>query len=326
MMRLSPENNGRIAESGHFVKHAGGSELNVLSGISRLGLRAGLISKLPATAVGQFVRSQIRSYGVSDDYLLYDDDAGSRLGIYYYESGSYPRKPQVIYDRAGSSFTGMKLSDLDPKIFSMSEHFHTSGISLALCGSSRETAISLIKGFKEAGATISFDVNYRAGLWCEEEAKSVICSLLPYIDILFVSEESSRRMMGKSGSLFEIQKSYSEQYGVSVVASTLRTVNSPRSHNFSSQIYSSIEDEYYTEAPYNNIDVVDRIGSGDAYVSGVLYACLSGKTYDQAVSYGNAMSSLKSTVHGDLLATDLREVDSLIKDHNSKGIVSEMNR
>ena len=107
MLRLSPEGQERIAQSVEFMKHAGGSELNVVSGIAKLGLRTGLISKLPDNAVGRFIRNKIRSYGVSDEYVIDDHSAGARLGLYYYEGGSYPRKPQVAYDRRNSSFTTM---------------------------------------------------------------------------------------------------------------------------------------------------------------------------------------------------------------------------
>lgn len=325
MMRLSPSGEERIAMSPQFQKHAGGSELNVMSGISRLGLRTGLISSLPDSLVGKFIRNQIRAYGVSDDYIVFDKEKDARLGIYYYEYGRHPRKPRVIYDRAHSSFTKLTAEALDASVFGKTRLFHTSGVSLAICPTSQKTAVDLLRSFKAAGATVSFDVNYRAKLWSEEEAKAAIVALLPYIDILFVSEETSRRMMGRAGSLREIQKQYCDEYDIKIVASTQRIINSPRSHDFSSLVYDAQHDTYYEEAPYCNIEVVDRLGSGDAYVAGVLGALLKGEPMERVMQFGNALSAVKNTVIGDLFSTDLDEIKSIIKDHET-GSKDEMNR
>ena len=154
----------------------------------------------------------------------------------------------------------------------------------------------------------------------------MIESVLPYVDVLFVSEETCRRMLGRSGTLEEIMRSFCIQYGVSVVASTQRIVNNPRSHTFGSLLYAHEENKFYTEAPYENIEVVDRIGSGDAYVAGVLAVLLSGGDYQKAVAYGNAMSAIKNTIPGDLIATDPSEIASVVADHNSTGPKSEMTR
>ena len=327
MMRLSPSGNERIGQSHQFIKHAAGAEMNVMSGVARLNIRTGVISKLPQSMVGRYVRNQIRSYGVSDDFVVNDQSDTARLGIYYYESGMFPRKPSVNYDRKNSSFTTIKLSEIPEGIYNDTSLFHTSGISLAVGQGPREVAIELMKGFKKAGALVSFDVNYRATLWPEDEAKAVIESVLPYVDVLFVSEETSRRMLGRTGTMEEIMRGYCEQYGVGVVASTQRVVNSPRTHTFGSLLYAHEENSFYTEAPYENIEVVDRIGSGDAYVSGVLAVLLSGGDYQKAVAYGNAMSAIKNTIPGDLMATDIAEIENVIADHqNTSGIKSEMNR
>jgi len=169
-------------------------------------------------------------------------------------------------------------------------------------------------------------VNYRANLWPEDKAREAITGILPYVDYLFISEESSRRAMRRTGTIEEIQKGYSEEYGISVVASTKRTVNSPRSHTFTSLLYSRDDDAFFSEAPYENIEVVDRIGSGDAYVAGVLYAICKGLGYAEAVSIGNAVSAVKNTVPGDILATDLHEIRDIITSHREPGPISEMNR
>ncbi len=326
MLRLSPPNYERMTRGDIFDKRAGGSELNVASGVALLGLRTGVISRLPQNALGTFIKNRIRFEGVSDDYLIYDESEDARLGIYYYENGAAPRKPSIVYDRRNSSMTRISLDEIPESVYTSTRMFHTSGITLALNKNTCEVTTEMIKRFKKGGALVSFDCNYRANLWSEEEARAAIKNILPYVDILFVSEETSRRMMQKEGELADIMKSYTTDYPVKVVCTTQREVISPRKHNFTSTIYDAVEDKFYTEAPYRDIDVIDRIGSGDAYVSGVLYGLLKYDDVKMALEYGNATSSVKNTIPGDLPASDLREINSIIKNHNSVGPTSELNR
>lgn len=326
MLRLSPPRHDRITDSDVFEKRAGGAELNVAGGVALLGLRTGIISKLPHNKLGVYIKNRIRYTGVSDDFLIYDDSPEARLGLYYYEMGAAPRKPTIVYDRKEASITRIKLEEIPEEVYGSARMFHVSGISLALCENMRNVAIELIRRFKQAGAMISFDVNYRANLWTEEQARETIKSILPMVDVLFVSEESSRRMFQKTGELHDILKSYTQEYGVKFVAATQRTVISPRQHDFTSILYSAADDTFYTEPPYKNIDVIDRIGSGDAYVAGVLFGLLKYNDPGVAMRVGNANSSVKNTVPGDLPSSDFAEIERVIYEHQASGPVSEMNR
>ncbi len=324
MLRLSPPDKEKISQGQVFEKNAGGSELNVASGAAFLGVRSAIITKLPDNKIGRFIKYKIRYGNVSDDYIVYDDTEEKRLGIYYYESGAYPRKSSVVYDRARSSMTTLSLDEINPEIYNKTRIFHVSGITLALNENLRKTAIELVKKFKASGAAVSFDVNYRASLWSEEEARNTIKSILPYVDILFVSEETSRKMMQKKGTLQEIMKSYTEEYNCKIVLTTKRGVVSPTRHNFGSIIY--FDGKFYEEPPYENIEVVDRIGSGDAYVAGALFGILKYSDVQKALEFGNAMSAVKNTIYGDMPASSLEEIESIIKSHKSTGNESEMNR
>ncbi len=326
MLRLSPPRHARIGDSDIFEKRAGGSELNVAGGVALLGLRTGIISKLPQNELGTFIKNRIRFSGVSDDFLQYDDSDMARLGVYYYEMGAAPRKPTIVYDRKAASINSIDIEKIPQNVYRETRMFHISGISLALSQGLRNAAIELVRRFKEGGASISFDVNYRANLWSEEEARTTIEQLLPMVDVLFVSEETSRRMFGKTGDLCDIQKSYCTQYGVKIVATTQRTVISPRKHNFTSVIYSAETNQFYTEKPYTDIDVIDRIGSGDAYVAGALFGLLQYNDPQMALQFANATSSVKNTVPGDLPSSDFKEIQNIIAAHNATGPVSEMNR
>jgi len=327
LLRLSPPNNERIVRGDIFEKQVGGAELNVVSGVSLLGLRSGIISKIPDSSIGIFAKNKIRFCGVSDDYLVYDDSDDARLGIYFYENGAYPRKPSVVYDRKGSSMTKIDINELPESIFESARCFHTSGITLALSEQCRRTGIEMIKRFKEHGTLISFDVNFRANLWSEPEARKCIEEILPYVDIFFCSADSARLTFKKEGDLQTMMKSFTEEYPIKIVCSTQRTVHSPKQHSFTSVIYNAAEDKYYEEKPYKNIDVVDRIGSGDAYISGVLYGLLSSDMDCQkALQFGNATSAVKNTIPGDMPSLNLEETQDIIDAHNNTGYQSEMKR
>jgi 2-dehydro-3-deoxygluconokinase len=326
MLRLSPPNKERLALGEVFEKNAGGSELNVVSGISMLGLRTGIITKLPDNEIGSFIKNKIRYSGVSDDYIVYDDSKQQRLGIYYYENGAHPRKPSVVYDRANSSFVNIKHDEIPEDVYSKTRHFHVSGITLALDEALCEESIKLIKTFKENGVTISFDVNFRANLWDEATAKATVESIFPYIDILFVSEETCRRMLGKTGELEDIMKSFNRDYGCKIVATTKREVVSPTKHNWNSKIYCAETDTFYEEAEYKEIEVVDRIGSGDAYLSGVLFGLLKYEDAQKAVEFGNAMAAVKNTTYGDMSGSDFKDITRVINAHKNTGVQSELNR
>ncbi len=327
LLRLSPPDNERITRSDTFGKQAGGAEMNVIAGSAMLGLRCGIISKLPANDLGTYIKNKVRQCGVSDDYLVYDGEKDARLGVYYYESGAYPRKPRIVYDRKNTSINKIDISDYPESIYGSARCFHTSGITLALSPKCRETAVEMIKRFKAQGTLISFDVNFRGNLWSGEEAKACIEKILPYVDIFFCSEDTARLTFLKEGDAKSMMKSFTEEYPISIVASTQRIVHSPKRHTFGSVIYSAKEDTFYEEAPYADIEVVDRIGSGDAYISGVLYGLLSHEgDCRKALEYGNATGALKNTIPGDLLSTDLKEIDGIVKEHKSTGKPLEMDR
>lgn len=327
MLRLSPPVNELLYKSDSFKKHAGGAELNVACGVSLLGCRSGIITRLPKNQLGTFIKNRIRSASVSDDFIIWDDSPKARVGIYYYENGAYPRKPTVVYDRKNSSITKINKSEIPDDIYTKTRMFYTSGITLALSEATRHLAIDMIKKFKEQGARIAFDVNYRATLWSEEEARTTIKKILPYVDILFVSEESCRRMFQMTGTLEDMHRQFCDKYpNIQLIATSQREVISPKVHSFGSTVYLRRLDKFYREKPYKDIDVVDRIGSGDAYCAGVLFGLLKYDDAQKAVEFGNATCATKNTIFGDLPVSDFTEIQAIINAHHSTGAQSEMNR
>lgn len=322
LLRLSSEGMERISTGERLIKYAGGAELNVAAGLSRFGLRAGFLSKLPANPLGEYIRAAALQKGVNGRYLLDDPSPGARVGLYFTERGGAPRRATVVYDRKGSSFTTFAPADVPEEALSKTQLFYTSGISLACSAHTAE----ILKAFKEAGSIVAFDVNYRANLWGENEAREAITKLLPFVDILFISEESSHRMFHKTGDLRDILHSFSAEYGISVVASTRRTVQSTRTQSFCSLLYGSAQNAFFEEAPYENIEVADRIGSGDAFVAGVLYGLLVRRDFRSAVAYGDAACAAKCTTEGDMPGVGAAELETIVREHLSGTVPGEMNR
>ena len=159
-----------------------------------------------------------------------DRSSSARVGIYYYENGAYPRKPKVIYDRNNSSFFSLNIDEIPEDVYTASKCFHTTGITLALNEDIRETTIDMIKRFKAAGTLVSFDVNFRGNLWTGDEARECILRILPYVDIFFCSEDTARLTFLKTGTAREMMKSFTEEFPISIVASTQRIVHSPKRH------------------------------------------------------------------------------------------------
>ena len=316
LMRMSAAPSRRICEGGSFSACIGGSELNVCAGAARLGCKTAMISCLPDNDIGKFAMREMERMGVGRELLSRDSGKDARLGVYYSESGVAPRKPKVAYDRSNSSVGKLSLDSIPQSVYSSTKIFHTTGITLAL-PSMRKTAVEAIKRFHENGALISFDVNFRANLWDEQTARQVLEEVFPYVDVLFISEESSRRMFERTGTLPEIMKGFASEFNLRVVATSARKVISEREHSWTSTIYSAEQDKIFTDVPYSPIAVIDRIGSGDAFDAGVLYGLLSGASEQKMVDYGNAMAVLKCTVPGDLPDVDREDVEKMMELHKS---------
>ena len=317
MLRLSPADGGRLLTAGMLERYPAGAEMNVAVGLSQLGNSTALITKLPQDANAGFILSEAGRWGVSREGVVWDGSPSARTGIYYFETASAPRKPAAVYDRKNSSINSLRADELPKGIFS-ARLFHTSGITLGLGSDIRREAIEILRRFRENGAIISFDVNYRAALWQDWEEREVVEPLFELVDVLFVSEESLRKMFGKSGSLGEILPAFAEEYRLSYVFTTVREVVSPQRHNFTAVGYGTESGFVSGYKPYE-IDVVDRVGSGDAFVSGALDAILSGGDTYEAVRRGCAMAAAKCTVKGDIPCTTEAEISSLISSHESGG-------
>ena len=141
LLRLSTPINGRLAQGDTLMKHLGGAELNIASEIGQLGLKTAMISKIPNNLLAAFIKNQMNASRVSENYLISDTADDSRIGVYYYEYGSYPRKPRVVYDRKHSSINNIDIKDVPETMFYNTRLLHTSGITLGLGGNHRDRVL-----------------------------------------------------------------------------------------------------------------------------------------------------------------------------------------
>ena len=171
MIRLSPPHFERFEQANSLDVRVGGGELNVAVGVSRLGLRSTWVSRLPKNPLGKLMENRARQAGVDTSNLVWSADG--RMGLYFLEFGAAPRASSVLYDRAQSAISLVKPGEINwEKVFQGAKWFHTSGITPALSDSAAAVTLEALKAAKRAGATVSYDLNYRGKLWTPDKAQA----------------------------------------------------------------------------------------------------------------------------------------------------------
>jgi len=303
MLRLSPVGYRRLEQADRFEINVGGSELNVAAGISRLGLSSSWISKLPNNPLGRMVANKAREHGVDTSQIVWTNEG--RVGIYYLELGSAPRASSVIYDRGSSTASELTPGEVNWQVaFKGARLFHVSGITPALSESCAEVVGESIREAKNQGCRVSFDINYRAKLWSGEEARRCLSKLLGEVDIIITTQFDAEEIFGLKDSYEEVARKLKEMFKPSVVVITLREVKTVLTGGWRSI---ALADKLYTGKSYD-IEIIDRVGAGDAYTAGFLYGYLSGDI-EKGISFGDAMAALQQTIPGDLSWFSLKEVE-----------------
>ncbi|MDH5661372.1 MAG: sugar kinase [Elusimicrobiota bacterium] len=307
MLRLSPPNYMRLEQTNSFDVNVGGSELNTTVGVARFGLKTAWVTKLVNNPLGKMVANKAREHGIDTSHIVWSDEG--RVGIYYLELGATPRASVVIYDRKDSAVSKLAPGEVDwTRVLKGTKLFLTSGITTALSPSCREAAIEAVNEAKKQGCKICFDINYRAKLWSAEEAKKCLSKILDKVDIIVTTQFDTEEVFGFKGSYEEIAKQLKDKFGCSVVAITLREVTTVLTGGWTSI---ALADKLYSGKKYK-VEIIDRVGSGDAYTAGFIYGYLTGDV-EKAVAYGDALAALEHSVPGDLSWFTEDEVKKQIK-------------
>lgn len=319
MLRLSTPHHKRILQSESFDVHYGGGEANVAIAVCNYGLQGVFVSKLPDNAIGQSAINHMRKFGVDTSGII---RGGDRMGVYYVESGASIRSSQVIYDRKDSSFAKATANEFDfEKILEGAGWLHVSGITPAISKEAANMTEQALKIARSKGITTSFDLNIRKKMWTSEQAAPVISSMWKYVDVVIGMEKDFYAALGhplgdfdyagKSNlSTFENAiKDLQGRFGCKYFASTLR-MNQSASYN---ELAGFISDgkQFHLTKKYD-IHIVDRVGSGDSFASGLIYGLMAGKSMQDAAEFGVAASALKHTFPGDTNYATIQEIENLI--------------
>jgi 2-dehydro-3-deoxygluconokinase len=320
MVRLTPPAFQRLEQAHGFDAYVGGGELNVAVAAARLGIASRWVSRLPENALGRMIANGAREQGVDAHIEWTPDD---RAGLYFAELGAAPRASSVLYDRGGSAMSKVTPGSIDwPSVFSGARWFHVSGITPALSESAAKVTAESLIAAKRAGLTVSYDLNYRSKLWSAEKARAVQEPLMEHVDVLMTTEEDTRVVFGIAGqtkdgyervdaeSYVEVARALEERFDLRAVAITLR--ENPRVLLNSWSAIVAAEGKIH-RSPRYEVEVVDRIGAGDAFSAGLIVSCLENRGWEEAVRFATATSALKHSIPGDFCLVTRGEVEQLLR-------------
>lgn len=328
MLRLSPPGYTRFVQAQSFDVTFGGGEANVSVALANYGLESYFLSKVPRHEIGQACVNHLRRFGVSDRFIV---RGGERLGIYFLETGASQRGSKVIYDRAHSAVTTLTPDDVDfDAVFEGAAWFHWTGITPALGEQAQRMLVEACKSAKAAGARISCDLNFRAKLWTEEEAQSVMRPLMEYVDVCIANEEDAEKSLGfRAGAsdvetaeldeeaYFKLARELKQEYDFEAVAITLRESFSASMNGWSAVLHDDKDCREPRRSKRYEIQLVDRVGGGDSFASGLIAGLLQKDDTRDALEFAVAASCLKQTIPGDFNLVSKEEVEKLAKGSGS---------
>lgn len=312
LIRLSAPGNELILQSPRLGVHVGGAEANVAIGLANLGHACRMVSAVPDNALGRGARNAVRAQGVACADVQH---APGRMGLYFLAQGAGLRSSEIIYDRADSTFARMEPGAFPwGEILSGARLLHLSGITPALGPKSAALALEAAQAASAVGVPISFDGNYRALLWdaWDSNPKAILADLIGRADILFGNHRDLSLVLGHDFSgEGEIRRREAAQAGfdafpnLKLIASTARHSLSADHHRIAARV--DQRDAWHQTPEVDVVNIVDRIGAGDAFAAGALHAWLNGGDAESMARTGLALTTLKHSVPGD--ASLMRQAD-----------------
>lgn len=319
MLRLAPNGFYRFFQNDQLQATFGGGEANVAVSLANFGEEVSFVTKLPAHAIGQAAVNSLRGFGVGTDDIV---RGGERVGIYYLEKGASQRGSVCIYDRANSAIQLARPEDFDwDRIFEGADWFHFTGITPALGENLVAICAEACAAAKARGVKISCDLNYRGKLWTREQARRAMTELCKYVDVCISNEEDAKDVFGieaEGSDIYggrlnkdgykSVSRQLTEKFGFEKVAITLRTSISASDNDWAGMLYDG--GECYFSKEYH-LHIVDRVGGGDSFGAGLIYALRHGRDSQAAIEFAAAASALKHSVEGDFNRVSVAEVEKL---------------
>jgi 2-dehydro-3-deoxygluconokinase len=299
MIRLSPPAPQRLEQAAVLEINIGGAESNLAVAMARLGFKAAWLSRLPENAWGRRIVETLRAQNVDVSGVTWA--RGERVGTYFVEYGRAPRPIQVLYDRADSAMSRMSSADVRWELLEGARIAHCTGITPALGESCARVTEEFMRRAKAEGACVSFDVNYRALLWSPAQAAEALDKYCRLADIVFVGWRDLATVFGAQGNPEQAAPLWRERWGCRTLVITLGEAGAL-----------GCEAQEIAQALAYQVEVVDRLGAGDAFDAGFLAARLGGRSLGDCLRYGAALSALCMTIPSDLALVTAEEVELLL--------------
>jgi 2-dehydro-3-deoxygluconokinase len=319
MLRLAPNGYYRFFQDDQLQATFGGGEANVSVSLANYGLDSVYVTKLPKHAIGQAAVNSLRYFGVDTSHIV---RGGDRIGIYFLEKGASQRGSVCIYDRAHSAIAEANATDFDwDSIFEGAEWFHFTGITPALGSNLVGICLEACQAAHRHGVKISCDLNYRGKLWTREQARNAMTKLCEYVDVCISNEEDAKDVFGieaegtditggklNTDGYKSVAKQLADKFNFEKVAITLRTSISANDNDWQGMLYDGKD---YCFSKQYHLHIVDRVGGGDSFGGGLIYALTQGYTTQEAIEFAVAASALKHSIEGDFNRVSVDEVKNL---------------
>ncbi|MGB3468254.1 MAG: sugar kinase [Cyclobacteriaceae bacterium] len=321
LVRLTSPYGKRLADSGQLEFHYGGSEMNVAISLAQMGLNSSFLTAIPDSAVGEGLLNTLRKNSVDTSDLISN---GGRFGLYFHEQGAAFRGAKVMYDRQFTAFSQVELSNFDiESAFEEASWLHLSGISPAVSKEAADCSLGLVHQAKAKGLRISVDLNYRQNLWAYGiPPHQIMPEIVKHASVLLGDPGTINLMMGTSVPVSdryrsgeELLESYEElgslYPNLDVIAMLMRQVHSANHHTVNGVLY---KDGMINESRAMEISpIVERIGSGDAFMAGLIYGLIHFSVMKSVLDYATTACALKMTSLGDYSTFSAEEIDSYRK-------------
>lgn len=315
MLRLSTSSFSRFTQASQFVALYAGSEANVAASLSLFQIPAEHVTRFPNNDLGKAAVQSLNKYGVETKHIIYGDE---RMGVYFLENGSMQRSSKIIYDRFDSAFANIKKGMIDwDDVLNDASWFHWTGITPAISQGAADVCMEALLVARKKGITISGDINYRRNLWqYGKSADQVMTGLIEYTDIIIGGTTDIENSLGVKASSYEkaCVQAMKKCPAVKKITSTYRESISSSHNKISARLWNG--KELLNSKEYDLTHIVDRVGAGDAYMAGLIYGWLKGKTDQDAIEFAIAASALKHGMEGDVNLASVEEVETLVKGEN----------
>ncbi|MGV3560537.1 PfkB family carbohydrate kinase [Larkinella arboricola] len=316
MMRLAPPGFAKFNQAHSLNVVYGGTEANVAVSLAYFGCEAVHVTRFPDHALGRAAAATLRFHGVDTSRITYGP---GRLGLYFLETGAVSRASQIIYDRYDSAFSLIQPGDFDwDAILTGADWFHWSGITPALSQQAADCLLDAIQTANRLGVKVSGDIYFRSNLWkYGRTPQEILPALTAGCDLVLGNQANFEELYGVEADTFDdachrMQEKFPR---IQYFTDTERESVSASHNRLTAKIFDGTT--MYSSEVYDITHIIDRIGGGDAYLSGLIYGLLATDDPQYAVEFGAAASALKHTVEGDANLVTIPEVEALVQGDKS---------